>query len=339
VVFEAEIKDKKWLIIDGFGSSEKRTMIDELTDDWDLIRKGTSGAMRFYSKRLRLYNHITCGGWSEYFPLPCIIELDKELEKQISELKQVDKYQIAQSDFATIMKLLRANIVRKYRIFKDIDVSEIEFYPEFADLLPLLKAYKRGRELTFPQNVFIVELANSFTSVFKLKNIEFRIPKRKDYITYEFSNYVEIDLTKNLFIIYKYDQFQDKAIVYFVEKNNTYFAIKGYEQYQDILHRPVLLSISHDKFTYRIFDLFFDYRLGDILFVPYEAHFSEIIEYFRPARREQFDKISIENAEIMDNILRPINTQRIRIFHPEHGLLELESTTEYKCLTFTTTHD
>ena len=341
VVFEARLGNKKWLIIDGFGSSEKRTVLDDLVDDWKMTYKGMSGAMRFYSLKLGFYNHITCGGWSEYFPLPRTIEVDEELEKQISELKQVDKYRITQSDFATIMKLLRANIVRKYRIFKDIDVSEIEFYPEFADLLPLLKAYKRKRELMFSQSAYITELQNSFTAIFKLRDIEFRIPKKRHYIEFEFRNRVEIDLAKDLFIVYKYDDVQDKTIVYVVNKVNSCFVVTGYEQYQNILHRPVFLSIHRERnFVERVLDVFFNYRLGDILFIPLDrATYSEVLEYFTSARPEQFNKVTIESAELLNDILRPIGNDCVEIFHPEHGLLELEPTTDYKCMTFTAMHD
>jgi hypothetical protein len=340
VVFEARLKDKRWLIVDGFGSSEVGSVINYLEKDWFKVFKGQSGACRYCSPRLNLYKHITCGGWSEYFPLPRIVELDEELEKQINELKQKDIYRIEPTDLTTIMRLLRANIIRKYRIFKDINVEEVEFYPEFADLLPLLKAYKRSRELTFSHNASITELPNSFTAIFKLRNIEFKIPKKRHYIEFEFRNRIQINLAKNLFIAYKYDEVQDKAIVYFVEKVNSCFSITGYEQYQNILHRSVSLSIHREKrFIEKVLDTFFDYRLGDVLFVPLDtAFFSEIIEYFMPARPEQFTKVTIENAELMNGILRPTNGC-IEIFHPEHGLLELEPTTDYKCMTFTTSHD
>jgi len=341
VVFEAELKDKKWLIVDGFGSSEKKTVLDDLVDDWDLIRRSTSGALRFYSSRLAIYNHITCGGWSEYFPLPRIVELDEKLEKQVNELKQIEKYRIEPSDFTTIAKLLRANLVRKYKIFRDIDIDKVEFYPEFADLLPLLKAYKRNRQLVFSHNASITELPNSFTAIFKLKDIEFRIPKKRYYTEFEFRNRVEIDLAKDLFIVYKYDESQDKSVVYLVNKMNSCFIITGYEQYQNILHRPVSLSIHREKnFVEKLLDVFFNYRLGDVLFIPLNtAIYSEVIEYFTSARPEQFNKVTIENAKLSNDILRPTNSGCVEIFHPEHGLLELEPTTDYKCMTFTAMHD
>jgi len=172
---------KRFVIIDGFGSSEKRTILNNLTDDWKLIYEGMSGAMRFFSAKLGLCNHVTCGGWYEYFPLPRIIELDKELEKRIDELKQKSCFQIESSDLPTIMRLLRANLIRKYQIFKNVNVDEIEFYIEFADLLPLLKAYKRSRTLVLAEDIIITELPNSFTAMAKVANTEFKIPKKKYY--------------------------------------------------------------------------------------------------------------------------------------------------------------
>jgi hypothetical protein len=341
VIFEAKLGNKRWLIIDGFGSSEVGSVIEGLTEYWVNVYKGMSGAKRYYSPKLNLYNHITCGGWDEYYPLPRTIEVDEEIERRINELKQKDIYRIEPTDFTTIMRLLRANLIRKYQIFKDVDINEVEFYPEFADLLPLLKAYKRSRTLTFPHNATITELQNSFTAIFKLKNVEFKIPKKRHYMHFEFRNRIEIDLAKNLFIVYRYDEMQDKAVVYFVEKTNSCFLVAGYEQYQNILHRPVSLSIHRERnFIEKVLDVFFDYRLGDVLFVPLDrAGFSEVLEYFMPARQEQFNKMTIENAKLMNDILQPNSTGCIEIFHPEHGLLELEPTTNYKCMTFTTMHD
>jgi len=342
VVFEVVLGNKRWLVIDGFGESERGFVISEFTDDWKMTYTGMSGAQRFYSYRLNLYHHITCGGWHRYVPLPCIIALDEKLERKLEELKQVDRYQITTSDLPVIMKLLRSNIIRKYKIFEDVDINEVEFYFEFADLLPLLKAYKRSRKLKFSQNASLVELPNCFTSVFRLKDIEFKIPKKANYLEFVFQDQVRINLTKDLFIVYKYDRVQDKAIVYVVDKMNSCFIVTGYEQYQNVLHRPISLSMHRERsFVEKILDVFFDYRLGDVLFIPLDKPiFSEVIEYFMPARAQQFGKMIIKNAEIVDNdILRPKSDGSIEVFHPEHGVLKLEPTTDYKCLTFTTMHD
>jgi hypothetical protein len=103
----------------------------------------------------------------------------------------------------------------------------------------------------------------------------------------------------------------------------------------------VSLSIHRERsFVEKVLDVFFNYRLGDILFIPLDrATYSEVLEYFASARPEQFNKVTIENAELLNDILRPIGNDCVEIFHPEHGLLELEPTTDYKCMTFTAMHD
>jgi hypothetical protein len=174
-----------------------------------------------------------------------------------------------------------------------------------------------------------------------LKDIEFRIPKKRHYTEFEFQNQVKIDLAKDLSIVYRYNETQDKAVVYVVSRMNSCFVITGYEQYQNILHRPMSLSIHRERsFVDKVLDAFFDYRLGDVLFIPLDtAVYSEVIEYFMTVRQEQFNKVTIENAEMVNDILRPTGNDCIEIFHPEHGLLELQPTTDYICRTFTTSHD
>jgi hypothetical protein len=146
-----------------------------------------------------------------------------------------------------------------------------------------------------------------------------------------------------LSIIYSYDEKQNKAVVYYVEGYSPCcFSIVGYEQYKEILHQRLSMTVHRDyRFLNKLLDVFLNYRLGDILFVPIGSlHFEILSKEFNYARAEQFNKITFENAKLENNILRPIDVNfAIKIFHPEHGILELSSKNEYVCLTFVSSHD
>ena len=337
-------------IIDGYGESESETFIDTLIGEWELVKQGLSwpsGTCRTYKPKAEhfenLHLHITVGGWRSYYPLPFKFGSDEEIEERIKAVSENPKYQIDTASFVEIMKIVQKNLVRKYHLFDDINIDDIEFEPAFIHLLPLLKTYKRSRVISVPGGAEIKEIPNSFTAYFELDDIVIRIPKRRKYhytSQPDFDNY------------FKYGNFaylrtQEKVIVYYIDKYSENFSyLVGREKYKDIVHNTVRLRINSkcDYDINKILSVLFNFRLGDVIFLP-ENHPDKFFvkENFFRSRKEQFTKLRIYNAHLEESengyLLRPEDDTPVVVFHPEHGTLVLSSEVSYEVLSVTYQHD
>jgi hypothetical protein len=219
VLFKVKFGDQIFYILDGYGETERRTFIHYLPSE------------------VSIKSYITKSGWEQFYPLPFIFEATEELEAVINELIKKEEFQITQDDIVEVMRLFQSNFIRKYHLFDKFNIQDIELSIEFATFYPLLKAYKRKRELTLPYDAKIVEKENSFTSIFELRNIKFTIPKTLRYSVNFVNNFVHIKL-KQQEIIYT---ISEKAVIYHILPFTNCFQIIRYEEdklepYIDVIH-------------------------------------------------------------------------------------------------------
>ena len=221
VLFRVRSNGQTFYILDGYGETEQRTFIHHFPD-------GVPNGLK---------SHITRSGWESFYPLPFIFETTEEIEETINKLIQQSEFQITQDDLVEVMRLFQSNFIRKYHLFDEFNIQDIELSIEFASFYPLLRAYKRTREIALPFDAKIVERKNSFTAVFKLRNIEFTIPKALKYIINFVNNFVHIKL-KQQEIIYT---ISEKAVIYHILPFTNCFQIVRYEEDKlepciDIIH-------------------------------------------------------------------------------------------------------
>jgi hypothetical protein len=207
VLFKCRLNDKVFYILDGYGETEGRTFIHYLPSE------------------IPIKSHITRSGWEQFYPLPFVFEATEELEAVINELSQKEEFQITQDDLVEIMRLFQSNFIRKYHLFDKFNIQDIELSIEFATFYPLLKAYKRTREIALPFDAKIVEKENSFTSTFELRDIKFTIPKTLRYSVNFVNNFVHIKTKHEIF----YAVGPEKTIVYHILPFSSCFQITRYE--------------------------------------------------------------------------------------------------------------
>ena len=108
----------------------------------------------------------------------------------------------------------------------------------------------------------------------------------------------------------------DKVVVYRI--HDKY--VEGWEIYQDVIHEKCEIEIQNFDV-----ELFIDYRLGDLLFIPEQDGEPKMM--FSLVDDRNLAKIKIANGEI---IKKDLFEYRLRvgepegvIYHPEHGVLKL----------------
>jgi hypothetical protein len=208
VLFKVKFGDQIFYILDGYGETERRTFIHYLPSE------------------VSIKSYITKSGWEQFYPLPFVFEATEELEAVINELSQKEEFQITQDDLVEIMRLFQSNFIRKYHLFDEFNIQDIELSIEFASFYPLLRAYKRTREIALPFDAKIVEKENSFTSTFELRDIKFTIPKTLRYSVNFMNNFVHIK-TKQCELLYTVGP--EKTIVYHILPFSSCFQITRYE--------------------------------------------------------------------------------------------------------------
>jgi len=207
VLFRCKLNDKVFYILDGYGETEGRTFI------------------HYLPREILVKSYITKSGWEQFYPLPFIFNSTEELEAVINELIKKEEFQITQDDLVEVMRLFQSNFIRKYHLFDQADIQDIELSIEFAQYYPLLRAYKRKREIVLPFDAKITEKENSFTSTFELRDIKFTIPKTLRYSVNFMNNFVHIKTKHEIF----YAVGPEKTIVYHILPFSSCFQITRYE--------------------------------------------------------------------------------------------------------------
>jgi len=229
---------------------------------------------------------------------------------ELYELKlRIEKY-----FFQILEKLIEKDILKKEE-FKNLLPSF-----EFANLTKLYLVWKRERvyEL-FYGDLVIYDIPCSFQRKITFANKEelsFFTVKSRFYISKRDGYYILVGRNQQETFYFSFDH---QKIVIYRENETPYrsFPVRGYEKYKDILHQPC--EIYHQRFKPY---LFFNFRLGDVVFVP--ETWKDEVSHFQSAPPSSLKKICLINGRIENDILRPEENQRILIYHPEHGTLILE---------------
>jgi hypothetical protein len=351
-LLKVEVDGSSFYIIDGYGETENSTFIDQLVGKWQLVSEGrpwpkglvSVKSSTYVGEKLQLKFHSTVGNWDSYYPLPFKFEADEELEEKIKVASEDPENQIDTPSLVEIMKIIQSNLIRKYHLFDHYRIEDIELAPEFLHFLPLLRTYKRSRIITLTGGAVIEEIANSFTAIFRVGDLEFKIPKKRRYSDHN------VDFLDGFFKYgnLSYLRTQDKIVAYYIDdkypENFTYLI--GREKYKNIVHNTVHIRVD-SKFHFdieKILSVLFNSRLGDLIFL-YENHpyKSFIKEHFLQPTESQFAKLKIQNGHLEksknEHFLRPENPEfPITVFHPEHGILVLPAEV-YEVLSVTYQHD
>ena len=243
---------------------------------------------------------------------------NEEPKPQNLTLSPFEKKEIKEKIEKNFFHLLRT-LIEEEIITKEEFASLYPALP-FSSLLKLYVVWRRGGETrvldgiitfedkpcSFTREIIFFDERLKFTTI-KSRYIihEYNLKKHK-YYALILRNYSEI------FHIYV-DPIQEKLVLYRIKEGEG--GVKGYEKYKSIIHSECVIW----KELYNP-DLLFEYRLGDILFLPENVPppLQERI------REDALKKLKILNAKIQDDTLLPTSHEEIIIYHPEHGLLLLE---------------
>ena len=283
-----------------FGEGEREHRFPFLANVGELLYSGMSGC-EDYEK-----GYVTCGGW---FGLKGVLvdyqEEDTNIEPEMNEHEKIA--------FARMLNDYAKEII-KTLIDNDVTTTSDD-WGLWNCYKPLFRVYEREKVIELPLGARIVEHGMSFNATFEFGKIKVRIPKGRYRIEEDSLIFtVAVGRTR----VY-YAKFFERNIVYLTKENWLHFL--AWEEYSGHVHP--MATISNE--IPRAIDFLVKYRLGDILFIP-RASQSNFEGKLDPATKEQFKKIKclkgcIEFGE--EIIVR--GDDGIALYHPEHGLLELEA--------------
>lgn len=290
------------------GTGEKEGGFPLNADAGKALRTGSSG----YTEYERGY--VTCGGW---YSICTPMFLDKVPE----DILEQEPVELSTTEQIVLSKLLNE---RKVQIIKGlIDMKILSLYDDWGiwnELKPLFFVYRRTNVYEY-DDVEVVEIDKSWTSKVMYDKIEFFVPKGRLY--YERKRlYNVLDVPNGE--VYFYDKYGRK-VVYYINKKSC--RVLGWEQYHEHVHPRAELNIHPEvlesSVLYEIIKLLFTRRLGDIIFLKKGE--TELFGYLPPypAEEEQFKKIECVEGTIEFGETIKIHGERIVLYHPEHGVLEL----------------
>jgi len=230
---------------------------------------------------------------------------------------QVLHERLSKNYFRILEKMINMNILQKEE-FKNLLPSFV-----FSHLMKLYLVWRRERWYEFFHgDLVIYDIPCSFKRkiIFLDKeDLTFLTIKSRFYIRKDDGYYLLVGRHNQETFYFSFDLANQKTVIYH-QRETPYrsFPVRGYEKYRDIIHSPC--EIYHQRFKPY---LFFNFRLGDVIFVPVE--WKDEVSHFQPAPISH--KLKIINGKIENDILRPEENQRILIYHPEHGTLVLEPNT------------
>jgi len=230
---------------------------------------------------------------------------------------QVLKERIEANYFRILEKMISMNILQKEE-FKKLLPSF-----EFANLMKLYLVWKRERAYElFYGDLVIYDIPCSFQRKITFadkEELSFFTVKSRFYLRKNDSYYLLVGRHNQETFYFTFDLANQKTVIYH-QRETPYrsFPVRGYEKYGDIIHSPC--EIYHQRFKPY---LFFNFRLGDVIFVP--ETWKDQVSHFQSAPPSSLKKLQLINGRIENDILTPlIPENKIIIYHPEHGVLLLE---------------
>jgi len=323
----------RFWVIDGWGKTQKQTFVDILLEPWQEV--GSCPPLYYFEpsatfvKICKRVKDFAFKNYSKYFPLPCVIPYDAQLQAKIHQMmfgEEFKDFRVTPSDLVVIAKTLQANLVRKYHIFDQFSLSEFELAPEFYHLYPLLRVYKRAKTITLP-SATIEEKPNSFTSIFKLNNspLSVSIPKKRYTSPSFINNYFYLTSVDKKFII-AYSP-SSSSVCCTENVNNNISLILLY----DTPSSPPLripARIVNTTQLHAALDILFNYRLERFLFIPshYQPFFSNnkiIFSYSPPYPSYRCDDLIVQNATLLNDnsIISPTSSAPILVQHKNHYIV------------------
>jgi len=290
----------------GIGETEELPTFITEKDLGKVIHVGFSGATRYE------HGYCTCGGWYSFDKPVFILDDDiKEKEIIITESEKVLIAELLNKNIKLIIqKLLDKNSEDPYQLLA-IDWGIFEY------LKPLFYVYVRIDLVPLPLGAKIEYQPCSFKAVFRFGDITLDIPKvsYKNIQRFEEEGIYYLRLPRNRIIAYGIRN--GRRIVYHNPPLKDF--IVGAEQYRDIVHATCRIKLIGG--FYYFVEKLFNNRLGDILFLKQENS----LDSLTTAKESSFDKIKVIEGEknVVDGKIK-LTGDRIVLYHPEHGGLELE---------------
>lgn len=267
------------------------------------------------------FAHETRSGWKS---LKKVVYVGEE-NKEIKEYKETH---LTNKEIIIFTRLFNENKVSIMKTLLDENIIWItDYWSIWSDLKPLFYTYLKSDTIKLENNIYIVKEGGSWNSYFKWGKLSIKIPKvSKNKMTiienpYDCCKQYNFKILKigrkELF----FKNLFDRKIVYYPIGIDRMI---GLEEYQGHVHPEAIIIYFNSDNRFKYLDYLFNKRLGDLLFI--DANEKDEMEtgyYLRKANENQFKKVKILQGNLNKENMTIEYDDKIVIYHPEHGLLEL----------------
>jgi len=269
-----------------------------------------------------------------------------------------------------ISKLLLKNMAKYLTRAVEANVigKDIKLEVPYASVYPLLYTFISGRQENLPGGAVLDYCRNTWNAIFSFGRIEVRVRKARHDVEWDIRGFWNLQFKDKRRTEIAYAEREGRRTVYLLKyprddaevppvgADDRWIptVIKGWEEYMradglKTIHGPTcldayVLARAFKNFSF-IMDHLFNYRLGNVFFIPtWEITDEHIVlrvdpRPLTPARREEaLREVTVMNAEVRtegEKIVIVPTTGRVNeegnlegareviIYHPEHGILRL----------------